>query len=82
MEGPNAKQLKTCPLTATDILNIVSAVVQALLPQTNAVSTRPSHQSRQRTTQVAPEARSRSSRPVPQDEEDKAEESDHEDLGK
>ena len=52
MEGSHMKQQKTCPLTATDIPDIVSAVVKALPSQTVTTSpdTRLSHQTSCQTT--------------------------------
>ena len=47
MGGSRAKQPKTCPLTTADIPDIVSAVVQALLPRTQTDPVRSSTEKKQ-----------------------------------
>jgi len=80
--NPSAKRSKTRLLTAQDIPDIVSAVVQALPPQTGAAPTVSSRQTRYRNShaedvQVTPRRSSR----VPRVEEEEDDNSDHEDFG-
>jgi len=52
-----AKKQKSCPLTTADISDIVTAVVEALLPRADNMTarTQSSHRIRQRTTERQPD---------------------------